>query len=198
MRIRRSCPGGERLESTAAAQEQQGKEVLDRLDKLDADDPEFEQLVAAFIQAGRDHINFEETQVWPLLRAALTTEQADDLGSKLQATKKTAPARPHPHTPASPGVLKTAGPAVTAADRARDAASGRGEDVPGALRDVWRDEASRPVACQPLQQPHTGGNQGRLSMRRAAAPTRSSSSRSACSRALVIIAEFPSLCRWVE
>lgn len=125
--VRDRVPDGERLASTATAQEQEGKEVLDRLDKLDADDPEFEQLVAAFIQAGREHISFEETQVWPLLRAALTAEQADELGDKLQAAKKTAPTRPHPHTPGSPGVLKTAGPAVAAADRARDAASGRGE-----------------------------------------------------------------------
>ena len=125
--VRDRVPDGERLSSIATAQEQEGKEVLDRLDKLDADDPEFEQLVAAFIRAGREHISFEETQVWPLLRAALTTEQADDLGDKLQAAKKTAPTRPHPHTPGSPGVLKTAGPAVAAADRARDAASGRGE-----------------------------------------------------------------------
>ena len=105
--VRDRVPDGERLASTATAQEQEGKEVLDRLDKLDADDPEFEQLVAAFIQAGREHISFEEAQVWPLLRAALTTEQADDLGDKLQAAKKTAPTRPHPHTPGSPGVLKT-------------------------------------------------------------------------------------------
>jgi hypothetical protein len=32
----------------------------------------------------------------------------------------------HPHTPASPGVLKAAGPAATAADKARDAVAGRG------------------------------------------------------------------------
>jgi hypothetical protein len=59
-----------------------------------------------------------------VLRAALTAEQANDLGAKLEEGKKTAPTRPHPNTPASPGLLKTAGPAVAAADRARDAASG--------------------------------------------------------------------------
>ena len=36
--------------------------------------------------------------------------------------------RPHPHAPASPGVLKAAGPAVAAAaDKARDAVTGRGD-----------------------------------------------------------------------
>jgi hemerythrin-like domain-containing protein len=125
--VRARVPDGERLARTATGQEQEGKEVLDRLDHLDASDPEFEELVGAFIKAGREHISYEETAVWPLLREALSAEEASDLGDKVAAAKKTAPTRPHPHTPPSPGVLKTAGPAVAAADRARDAVSGRGE-----------------------------------------------------------------------
>jgi hypothetical protein len=80
-----------------------------------------------FIEAGREHIGYEESQVWPQLRTALNAEEAGELGDKIEQGKKTAPTRPHPHTPPSPGVLKGAGPAVAAADRARDAASGRGE-----------------------------------------------------------------------
>jgi Hemerythrin HHE cation binding domain len=125
--VRDTIPDGGRFADTAIEQEQEGKEVLDKLDKLDASEPEFEQLVATIIQAGRGHINYEETQVWPQLRAALSAQEASDLGDKIEQGKKTAPTRPHPHTPAAPGVLKTAGPAVGAADRARDAASGRGE-----------------------------------------------------------------------
>ena len=125
--VRGALPDGDQLADTATGQEQEGKQVLDRLDKLDARNPEFEQLIATFIQAGREHIGFEEGQVWPPLRAALTPEQASELGDKIEAGKKTAPTRPHPHTPPSPGVLKTAGPAVAAADRARDAATGRGD-----------------------------------------------------------------------
>jgi hypothetical protein len=56
----------------------------------------------------------------------MSEAEAADLGDSLEQAKKTAPTRPHPHTPASPGVLKTAGPAAAAADRARDAATGRG------------------------------------------------------------------------
>jgi hemerythrin-like domain-containing protein len=125
--VRERAEGGDRLAGTATGQEQEGKEVLQRLDKLEASQPEFEQLIGEFITAAREHISYEEGQAWPALRAALTAEQANDLGTKLEEAKKTAPTRPHPHTPASPGVLKTAGPAVAAADRARDAAAGRGE-----------------------------------------------------------------------
>jgi Hemerythrin HHE cation binding domain len=126
--VRDKLPDGGRLADTATEQEQEGKEMLAQLDKLNADQPEFEQLVAKFIEAGREHISYEETQVWPLLRTALTEQEADSIGNKIEQGKKTAPTRPHPNTPASPGVLKTAGPAVAAADRARDAATGRGRD----------------------------------------------------------------------
>jgi hemerythrin-like domain-containing protein len=126
--VRARVADGDELADTAIAQEQDGKEVLDRLDKLDPDQPEFEQLVITFIAAGREHISFEEGQVWPRLRSVLTADEARSIGDKIAAGKKTAPTRPHPNTPASPGVLKTAGPAVGAADRARDAVTGRGRN----------------------------------------------------------------------
>ena len=126
--VRDRLAEGEQLADTATGQEQEAKQVLDRLDKLHADQPEFEQLVRTFISAGREHIAYEETEVWPLLRATLTEEEAVSIGDKIAAGKKTAPTRPHPNTPPSPGVLKGAGPAVAAADRLRDAASGRGRD----------------------------------------------------------------------
>jgi hypothetical protein len=126
--VRDKLADGDRLADTATGQEQEGKEVLAKLDKLNADQPEFEQLVSTFIAAGREHIGYEEGQVWPQLRSQLTPDEARAIGDKIAEGKKTAPTRPHPNTPASPGVLKSAGPAVAAADRARDAATGRGRD----------------------------------------------------------------------
>jgi hypothetical protein len=75
--------------------------------------------------AAREHIQFEETAVWPGLRTALNTERAAELGTQIAEGKKTAPTRPH--TPPSPGALKTAEPVAAAADRARDAVTGRGD-----------------------------------------------------------------------
>ena len=124
--VRKHLPDGDKLADQAILQEQEGKEILTKLDKLDADNPEFQRLIGAFTKAARDHIAFEETKVWPALRSAMSEAEAADLGDSLEQAKKTAPTRPHPHTPASPGVLKTAGPAAAAADRARDAATGRG------------------------------------------------------------------------
>ena len=126
--VRDHLPNGNTLADQATEQEQEAKEVLAKLDKLDASDAEFEQLLGSFIGAARVHIAFEETQVWSSLRTALNTERAAELGTQIAEGKKTAPTRPHPHTPPSPGVLKAAGPAAAVADKARDAVTGRGRD----------------------------------------------------------------------
>jgi hemerythrin-like domain-containing protein len=125
--VRKRLSYGDQLADRAISQEQEGKEILAKLDKAGADDPDFEGLLSMFIGAGRDHIAFEEKQVWPGLRARLSEVEASELGDKIEQAKKIAPTRPHPHTPAAPGVLKTAGPVVAAADRARDAMTGRGD-----------------------------------------------------------------------
>jgi hypothetical protein len=125
--VRERLTDGDDLANQAIAQEQKGKEVLDKLDKVDAYSDDFEDLLSGFITAGRTHIAFEEIQVWPGLRVALSAQEADDLGRKLEAAKTSAPTRPHPRTPASPGVQKTAGPAAAAVDRLRDRARGRGK-----------------------------------------------------------------------
>jgi hemerythrin superfamily protein len=126
--VREHLPNGDELADTAIAQEDEGKEVLDKLDKLDAGNPEFENLLAEFIRAGREHIDYEENHVWPGLRSALSAQQADELGRKLEAGKKTAPTRPHPRTPSSPGALKATGPVAAAVDKARDAITNRGTE----------------------------------------------------------------------
>ena len=128
--VRDRLPDGGQLADEATGQEQQAKQVLDRLDRTGADDPEFEKLLGQFITAGREHIAFEEARVWPGLRSALTSTEAEDLGEKLEQAKKTSPTRPHPGTPPSPGVLKSIGPVVAVADKARDAVIGRGEFHP--------------------------------------------------------------------
>jgi hypothetical protein len=46
--------------------------VLTDLDKLGSGDAEFEQLLGKFIADAWEHIAFEETQVWPGLRTALS------------------------------------------------------------------------------------------------------------------------------
>jgi len=123
---------GGRVAEEALEQETQGEWVLNELEKLDTDDERFEAVLATFISAARAHIAFEEAHAWPLLAAALTDEQADELGDKITRAKKTAPTRPHPAgSPAegaqgAQGAQKSVGPMTGIADRLRDAVTGRG------------------------------------------------------------------------
>jgi hemerythrin-like domain-containing protein len=126
--VRERVTDGDWLADEASVQEQQAKQVLDRLDKLDASDADFEQVLTMFTTAAREHIDFEENQVWPGLRSRLTAAEAEDLGGLLIEAKKAAPTRPHPNTPGTPGVQKTTGPAAGLIDKIRDAVTGRGGD----------------------------------------------------------------------
>lgn len=125
--VKEQVEGGQALAEKALKQEQEGKEVLDKLDGMDPRDPEFEQLLAKFIMAGREHIAFEENSVWPALEGVLTEEDRKELGEKFEQAKKMGPTRPHPNTPPSPAALKTAGMVAGMMDKARDAISDRGK-----------------------------------------------------------------------
>ena len=126
--VREYIQSGNTLADQATEQEQAAKQVLTDLGKLQAGDAEFEKLMAKFIVDAREHIEFEETRVWPLMRTALPADKSAEIGEKIAEGKKTAPTRPHPHTPPSPGVLKAAGPVAAATDKARDKITGRGQD----------------------------------------------------------------------
>jgi hemerythrin superfamily protein len=126
--VRELGPTGNQVAEHAVGQETEAKPVLNELDKLSPEDQEFERLLTKFTADALEHIAYEETQAWPLLRASLTAEESSQLGDNILQAKKVAPTRPHPNTPPKEGVLKSAGPAVAAADKLRDKMTGRGED----------------------------------------------------------------------
>ena len=123
--VRERLGDGDRLADEAISQESEAKEVLAKIDKLEASDPEFDQLIGEFIPAARRHIEFEETRVWPGLRKVLSPDELQELGKKITKTKARGPTRPHPRTPPTPAALGTIGPAVALIDKLRDALTGR-------------------------------------------------------------------------
>ncbi|MBO0821427.1 MAG: hemerythrin domain-containing protein [Nocardiopsaceae bacterium] len=125
--MRQLGPEGGRVADQALEQETEGEEALDQLASMTPEDRQFESVLAGFISDAREHIAFEETHAWPLLRAALSQQESSDLGDKIIQAKKMAPTRPHPNVPPQPGALKTAGPLAAAADKLRDALTGRGK-----------------------------------------------------------------------
>ncbi|PXY27747.1 hemerythrin domain-containing protein [Prauserella muralis] len=123
--VRDSVPGGQELAAQATEQEAEAKKLLDALDKAAPTQPEFEQLLGRVIADGREHIEYEQTQVWPKVQQSVEADRLAQLGDKMAKAKQTAPTRPHPATPSSPAAQKTAGPLAAMLDKARDMLSGR-------------------------------------------------------------------------
>jgi hemerythrin-like domain-containing protein len=106
----------------------EAEETLARLEKLDADDPGFDDELATLMEEIRHHIKDEEGQMFAHMRQVIDPEELRKLGSRVEAFKKVAPTRPHPHVPNEPLPRLAAGPAASLFDRMRDLATGRGTD----------------------------------------------------------------------
>lgn len=118
---------GKKLASPALEQEQAAKSLLSELETCEPGTPAFDRLLSTVIKDAREHIAYEENQVWPVVRERLSPVALTDMGEKMARAKKLAPTRPHPHTPPNPGVLKSAGTVAAGMDKARDAVTGRGK-----------------------------------------------------------------------
>ena len=104
----------------------EAEETLHRLEKLDADDPAFDDELATLMEEIRHHIADEEGRMFAHMRQVVDADELRTLGARVEAFKKVAPTRPHPHVPNEPLPRMAAGPAASLFDRMRDLASGRG------------------------------------------------------------------------
>lgn len=71
------------------------------------------------------HVQEEEGQFIPALRAAVDEQALEDLGQQLDKAKQSAPTRPHPNAPDEPPALAMAAPVAAIYDRLRDRLQGR-------------------------------------------------------------------------
>jgi hemerythrin superfamily protein len=104
----------------------EAEETLHRLEKLDADDPAFDDELARLMGEIRHHIAEEEDQMFAHMRQVIDGDELRKLGARVEAFKKVAPTRPHPNVPNEPLPRMAAGPAASLFDRMRDLATGRG------------------------------------------------------------------------
>ncbi len=104
----------------------QAEETLQRLEKLDADDPSFDDELATLMKEIRHHIEDEEGEMFAHMRERIDQDELRSLGKRVEAFKKVAPTRPHPNVPNEPLPRMAAGPAASLFDRMRDLATGRG------------------------------------------------------------------------
>jgi hemerythrin superfamily protein len=106
----------------------EAEETLARLEKLDADDPSFDDELATLMAEIRHHIEDEEDEMFAHMREVIDEEELRTLGERVEAFKKAAPTRPHPNVPNEALPRTAAGPAASMFDRMRDLATGRGND----------------------------------------------------------------------
>jgi hemerythrin-like domain-containing protein len=104
----------------------EAEETLQRLEKLDADDPAFDDELATLMAEIRHHIDDEEGEMFAHMRQVIGADELRKLGTRVEAFKKVAPTRPHPNVPNEPLPRMAAGPAASLFDRMRDLATGRG------------------------------------------------------------------------
>jgi hemerythrin superfamily protein len=105
----------------------EAEETMKRLERMDADDPEFDGAVAELVREIRHHAQEEESRMFTELRSTFSRAELVEMAEKVESVKKLAPTRPHPMTPNEPGVRTVLGPVAGLLDDLRDAVSGRGK-----------------------------------------------------------------------
>ena len=118
--------GAEEVEH-AREEHKEAEKTLQRLEKLDADDPGFDDELAELMSEIRHHIEDEEGEMFAQMREVIDEDELRTLGSRVEAFKKVAPTRPHPSVPNTALARTAAGPA-SLLDRMRDLAQDRGSD----------------------------------------------------------------------
>jgi len=105
----------------------EAEETMKRLERMDPDDPGFDDAVKELIDEIRHHVQHEESRMFTELRATFSRDELIEMAEKVEAVKKIAPTRAHPMTPNEAGVRMAVGPVASLLDHLRDAVSGRGK-----------------------------------------------------------------------
>ena len=94
--VRTVLPGGDDWADRALQQEQEGREVLAELGRLDPDTGRFDELAEKLVLALRQHVACEE-RVFLRLREAMPEAEREKLGKKVLRAGEHASARPPKH-----------------------------------------------------------------------------------------------------
>jgi len=112
------------------------KWLLSELEEMDPAHERFDAKVTVLIENVRHHVDEEETEFFPKVRAELGRNELAELGASLAEAKKTAPTRPHPRLPDSGPANVVAGAIAGAADRVGDNVSGIAQGTVNAVQDL--------------------------------------------------------------
>ncbi|MDT4894342.1 MAG: hypothetical protein QOE97_3377 [Pseudonocardiales bacterium] len=127
-RAREALEDGDEIVGARLQEENEAKQALSRLEKLDLGSAEFEK---SFLELQADvllHATAEEEQEFGRLADVLDDAELERMRSAVRVAQSVAPTRPHPGVE-SPAANLLVGPFAAMLDRARDLLSGKTGDA---------------------------------------------------------------------
>lgn len=112
---------GEAIANARIKEESQAETLLKEMESLDVRSTEFESKFEKLRREVERHAEAEETKEFPRIEAKESAAFLQKMGNAYELAKKTAPTRPHPATPNTPGATMVLGPFAAVVDRTRDA-----------------------------------------------------------------------------
>ncbi len=112
------------------------KWLLSELDGKDPHDENYDAKVTVLIENVRHHVEEEEQEYFPKVRAELGRKAVAELGDAMKEARASAPTHPHPRSPMTPPGNIVIGNAAGVADRLADTVSGAAQGGLAALGDV--------------------------------------------------------------
>jgi hemerythrin superfamily protein len=120
---RKSVEGGAEIADARIAEENEAKDVLSQLEKLDVSSQEFTTMFESFAADVQKHAHNEETYEFPKVQQSQDADALAKLETALATAEKLAPTHPHPSA-RSTAANVVLGPFAAMLDKARDALSG--------------------------------------------------------------------------
>jgi hemerythrin superfamily protein len=127
--VREMVPSQEDMTLESLEEHHIVKWVLSELEKLDPEAERFEAKVKVLTEMVRHHVEEEEGEMFPAVRAALGRKALQDIGARMEDAKKVAPHRPHPRSPDTPPGRQA--PRRASRTRSITAATGPSRRFPG-------------------------------------------------------------------
>src|SRR4051794_30429068 len=118
--MRKHLPDGDEAVEHDTKEHKELEQTMKKLESADADTPEFREILDQLETVLRDHVDDEESEQFPQLRAQVPRDELVEMAGKVEAAKKIAPTRPHPLAPNNQVFHKLVGPGVGLVDRLRD------------------------------------------------------------------------------
>lgn len=122
---RQHLENGDEIADHEIEEHSEAERLMKDLENVEPTDPSFDGLVDQLIADVRHHIEEEEGDLLPKLRAACSEDQLRELGENILQAKKIAPTRPHPAAPNTPPANLLVAPGAGLIDRLRDALTKR-------------------------------------------------------------------------